>query len=167
MSKTNTYQFTNNNSTKKSNTITSVKVIFNLKSDEPVLRYTDYEPNEQLDRFNVYYGYVQAFQSGSNSGCTKKYKNDDGVLKIESSTWKHENIEQTPETRKNPDNWDETRKIFTTAEIKLTKASEIYKKDILDNDKFIIMMFNNDRRILEPNQIIEFGSVNEPQIHIH
>ena len=167
MSKSNHSQFTKVSNTKNP----CAKVIFNLKSDESELKYTDYEPNEQLNRVNAYWGCVQAFQSGSNAGCTKKYKNVDGLLKIESSSWKDKNIKQTPETRRNPDNWDETRKIFISPEIKLKKVNKLNEDDRLDKypngDKIVMIVFNNIRHILQPNQIIEFGNINEPQVKIY
>ena len=104
------------------------KVIFNLKSDEIKLNYSKYDKelitendlddrNNEDDRINAYWGCVRAFQSGSNAGKTKKYKNINGLLKIESSKWKNPNIKQTIETRQNPENWDESVKVFIPPEI--------------------------------------------------
>ncbi len=147
------------------------KVIFNLRSGESEVQYTKYQENKLMNRVNAYWGCVQAFQSGSNAGCTKKYKNVDGLLKIESSTWKDDKIPQTPETRRNPDNWDESKKIFISPEIKLRKVNHLNEDDRLDkypnSDKIMMVVFNNVRYIVQPGQCVEFGSIDNPQVNIY
>ena len=145
------------------------KVIFNLQTEKPVLHYTDYKDMEKTERFNAYWGCVQAFQSGSHAGETKKYKNVDGLLKIESSTWKNPNIEQTRETRKNPDNWDESKKIFIAPEIKLNKVKFLNENERIDkySDNVVMVVFNNERYVVHPGQCIEFGNVDEPKVKIY
>ena len=146
----------------------SVKVIFNLKSNQNIVYYTNYEPDEDLDRINAYWGCVQAFQSGSHAGMTKKYKNVGGLLKIESSQWKNPDVPQTPESRRNPDNWDENVKVFISPEIKLRKVNHLNEDDRLDKypDDVVMIMFENQRHILYPGQCVEFGRIDNPKIKI-
>lgn len=141
-----------------------IKVIININSNENNINYTSYNQNKNF--INTYYGCIQAFQSGSNAGQTKHYYNDNGVLKIESSTWKNENLVQTPENRKIKDNWDEEHKVFIIPEICLTKLNVIYSSDVI-NDKEIIMYFNNVKYVLLPGQHITFGNCKEPKITIY
>jgi len=145
------------------------KVIFNLQTEEPVLHYTDYEYMEKSERVNAYWGCVQAYQSGSHAGETKKYKNENGLLKIESSSWKNPNIPQNKETRRNPNNWDESKKIFITPEIKLNKVKYLNENERIDkySDNVVIIIFNNEKYVLHPNQYIEFGNVDEPKVKIY
>ena len=143
------------------------KVIFNLKTDQPVVHYTKYV--ETSDKINAYWGCVQAFQSGSHAGMTKKYRNVNGLLKIESSKWKDPKIKQTPETRKIAENWDESVKIFISPEIKLNKVNNLKEEDRLDKypDDVMMVVFDNQKYIVYPNQCIEFGTIDNPKINIY
>lgn len=156
------------------------KVIFNLKSDEIKLNYSKYDEeliNEndlddrtnENDRINAYWGCVQAFQSGSNAGKTKKYKNVNGLLKIESSKWKNPNIKQTMETRRNPENWDESIKVFIPPEILLHKVNYLKEDERLDKHEKddILFVFNYKVYVVKNGQYVEFGDINNPAIKIY
>lgn len=145
-----------------------VKVIINLYSDDDTVKYTFYRPSGYSNRINTYYGVVNAFQSGSHAGQTIKYKNENGILKIESNKWKDDRIEQTRETRKDPNNWDETVKIFKTVEINLKKVNHISDDDRLDkySENAIMMVFESKKYILNPGECITFGDINNPKVSI-
>jgi len=144
------------------------KVIFNLKSSDSEVYYTQYNEADGSDRINAYWGCVQAFQSGSNAGKSKKYKNVNGLLKIESSKWKHPEIKQTPETRRDPENWDETHKVFISPEIKLRMINYLKEDERIDSyKKVVLFIYNNERYILYPGQCIEFGSEEHPEVKVY
>jgi hypothetical protein len=156
------------------------KVIFNLKSDEEELKYSKYDEElitlndlddriDDSDRINAYWGLVQAFQSGSNNGKTKKYKNVNGLLKIESSKWKNPNIKQSKENRQNPENWDESVKLFMPPEIILHKVDRLKENQRLDKCEKddIIFMFNYKVYVVKNGQCVEFGDINNPKIKIY
>lgn len=140
-----------------------IKIIININSNDANIKYTSFNKNNNF--INTYYGCVQAFQNGSNKGQSKHYYNDNGVLKIECSKWKNENIPQTPENRRDKNNWDENTKVFIVPEICLKKLTNIYKSDVID-DKEIILYFNNIKYVLLPKQHITFGTVDKPEIKI-
>ena len=143
------------------------KVIFNLQSDEPKILYTQYNDTEIPERFNAYWGCVQCFQRGvGHVGETKRYKNVNGLLKIESSVWKNKKLPQTKENRKNPDNWDSTKKEFITPEIVLNKVKYLKDNERLDRypNDVVMIILNNESKIIYPDQIVEFGTVDDPKI---
>ena len=144
------------------------KVIFNLKSDDDVVYYTKYDESLNFDKINAYWGCVQAFQSGSNAGKTKKYKNVDGLLKIESSTWKNPEIPQTPENRRIAENWDEEHKIFISPEVKLNKIKHLKESERLDKHpkNSILITFENVQYVLAEGECIEFGEIDNPKVTI-
>ena len=165
------------------------KIVMLFKSEQDNIKYTEYcdlidkrnkiincdNPNieeltEILDMIgntnesNYYYGHAQPFQS---NGRTKKYINDNGVLKIESSTWIGD-CEQTVETRKNPKNWDSNHKIFVPA-IVLFKRIRFMDYNTIANfeNKEFEITWNNEKYILAPGQTIEFGSIENPEVKIY
>ena len=148
---------------------TRAKVIININKDNEKIYNTKFDDVDDSNHINAYWGCVQAYQSGSNYGKTKKYFNDNGILKIESSTWKYPNLKQTPENRRNPENWDESRKYFEICEINLQKIEKLSKLDRLDNKPkgTIIITFEGKRHNLLPGQYVEFGSIDKKQIKIY
>ena len=116
-----------------------------------------------IDIPNYYYGHADPFQQ---NGQTKKYKNENGFLKIETATWI--GGEQTPESRKNPKNWDLTKKYFTPAFIKFKKIRFMNENDKTDYDSGVIRIeWKNNVYELKPGQIIEFGTQSNPCVKIH
>ena len=116
-----------------------------------------------IDIPNYYYGHADPFQQ---NGQTKKYKNENGFLKIETATWI--GGEKTPESLKNPKNWDISKKYFTIAFIKFKKIRYMNEKDKTDYDSNIIRIeWKNETYELKPGQIIEFGTQSNPCVKIY
>jgi len=107
---------------------------------------------------NYYYGSAQAFQA---NGQTKRYRNENGFIKIETSKWKDDKIKQTVETRKNPDNWDSSVKEFVDPIIMFNKVKCMEEEDINNYDfknHTILIKWNrhNEKKALLPGQTLEF-----------
>ena len=116
-----------------------------------------------IDISNYYYGHAEPFQQ---NGQTKKYKNDNGIFKIETATWIGK--EQTPESRKNPKNWDSTKKYFTPAFIKFKKIRFMNENDTTNYSSGIIRIeWENETYELKPGQVIEFGTKSNPCVKIY
>ena len=117
----------------------------------------------RIDVPNYYYGHADPFQQ---NGQTKKYKNEDGFLKIETATWI--GGDQTPEARKNPKNWDSTKKYFTPAFIKFKKIKFMTEDDKTDYASGVIKIeWKNKTYEVKPGQIIEFGTQSNPCVKIY
>lgn len=117
----------------------------------------------RVDIPNYYYGHANPFQQ---NGQTKKYKNENGFLKIETATWI--GGEQTPESRRNPKNWDLSRKYFTPAFIKFKKIKFMNEDDKTDYASGVIKIeWKNNVYELKPGQIIEFGTQSNPCVKVY
>ena len=143
------------------------EVMLNLKSDAKMLYNTEFTEDEYNDRYNIYRGYVQAYQSGSHAGETKTYYNNNGVLQVESSKWIGKEP-QTVESRKIASNWDESQKIFVNAEIKTIKKDYVSEDDMKNmwNNKnnIIVIKFNGKTYSLFPGRYIQFGDINNQKV---
>lgn len=145
-----------------------VEVMLNLKSDANMLYNTKFTEDEYNDRYNIYRGFVQAYQSGSHTGETKTYYNNNGILQVESSKWIGKEP-QTVESRKIASNWDETQKIFINAEIKTIKKDYVSEDDMKNmwnnkNNNIIIIKFNGKTYSLFPGHYIQFGDINNQKV---
>ena len=139
------------------------KITLNLKSSDDIVGYTMYKDDDNSP-YNGYWGIAKAYQQGIEAGTTKTYKNDNGVLKIETAKWI--GGDQTPETRKDPKNWDTTNKIFEPAFIKFRKIKELIDQEIIKNRKVIKIEFMNQKYYLKPGQKIQFGTQEAPAVNI-
>ena len=145
---------------------TYVAVVMNLKSDDEKIKYTDYRPNYKIPYYNAYFGTVQAYQHGMCDGQSKIYKNENGLLKIQSATWKDETIDQTPETIKDPNNWDTEHTYFKSPMVTLKKVNKLKQGEILNNNQVIIIKFQHKEYYLKPGQQIKFGTKDNSKVTI-
>ena len=148
-------------------------IITKLDSSNNDVHYTDYaqfgDVNDN-DAPNYYWGCAHAFQV---NGQTKKYKVENGILKLESSTYigpRREDGGIDIEERNNPANWDVNNKVFITPILRFQRARNVNFNEIdevggIEEGEFLIK-FNGMPFKLVEGQTITFGDYEHQQVQL-
>ena len=132
----------------------SAQIYMLLESRFSNIKYTNYKPIHDAP-YRLYSGFITTFQKGMASGVTKTFKNEDGEIKIETSTWKNDKISKTPTTIRDPKNWDTTKKCFERAMI--TFGPDFSKDIAIPNVKLVVIKYDDEKRYLKPGQTLQFS----------